>query len=29
MTMIAFIIFALFMTRDAKSPKPAVGYTYL
>lgn len=27
--MLAFTIFVLFMTRDAKSPKPAVGYTRL
>lgn len=25
--MFALTIFVLFMTRDAKSPKPAVGYT--
>ena len=25
--MLAFTIFCLFMTRDAKSPKPVVGYT--
>ncbi len=29
MTMIAFIVFAVFMTRDAKSPKLDVGYTHL
>lgn len=27
--MLAFTIFVLFMTRDANSPKPAVGYTRL
>lgn len=25
--MLAFTFFCLFMTRDAKSPKPVVGYT--
>ncbi len=27
--MLAFTIFVLFMTRNAKSPKPTTGYTRL